>query len=133
MSNYVFKKFHPFKIYISKHVPFEKEGGLQSLLQICFEEHQQNKPNLEAYKDESDCIYSKKNFIIINKEARDPTFGKEHVLPKSYCQTHAILFVMRTTTDIPGLFRKLLVMLMYGTVQVAAKEECTLSSISRVY
>lgn len=35
-----------------------------------------------------------KVLIIKRKEAKDPAFGKKRLLPKSYCQSHEILFII---------------------------------------
>ena len=48
-------------------------------------------------------------------------------------KTYEILFAIRTKIDIPGLFRKSLVMMTYGISQADAYGECTLGSISRIY
>lgn len=44
-------------------------------------------------------------------------------MSKSHCQTYEILFAIRAKIDIPGLFRKPLVMMTYGISQAAAYGE----------
>lgn len=66
-------------------------------------------------------------------KARTQHVGRNTFLYESCCQTYEILFAIRTTIDIPGLFRKSLVMMTYGISQADAYGECTFGSISRIY
>ena len=64
---------------------------------------------------------------------RAPHVERNTFLYESCCQTYEILFAIRTKIDIPGLFRKSLVMMTYGISQADTYGECALGSISRIY